>query len=269
MLKRPFFLKRKKKCTRNESNFSMTDITGRTVAAAATTTTEVTPKSPSKKKVFFDLNIAVVGEPATGKSAIISRLTNNTFPPFYKPTNGVDHSVSTVEIDEGIEAKINFWDISGHERSGTTTGSYYSKCTGFIFVFDRTRDLTLSSLLNWNMDINAGKNSYGVVFEENSSKILIANKSDLINSSYDIYNQEAEISSFSETCGIIECFECSAKSGLGLDKAIRTLAKNMVDELRKKGVVGKSLLSQSSRKTTKPKVKQQDLGPALFQSWRF
>lgn len=230
-------------------------------------------KSPRPSKVIFDLNIAVIGEPATGKTAIISRLSGGTFPPFYKPTNGVEQSVATIEIEEGVEANICFWDVSGHERFGTTSRSYCNKCTGFIFVFDCTRDLTLSSLLHWNMDVNAnaGNNIYEEVMEGDISKILIANKKDLVKPSQNNLKQEAEMSSFSETCGILESFGCSAKTGLGLDRAIHTLAKKMIENLRRKGVTGRVKTPQKKHKAEKPKPKpQQELGPApVFNSWRF
>lgn len=230
-------------------------------------------KSPRPSKIIFDLNIAVVGEPATGKSAIVSRLSGGAFPPFYKPTNGVDQSVTTIEVEEGVEANVRFWDVSGHERFGTTSRSYYNKCTGFIFVFDCTRDLTLSSLLHWNMDINsnAGNNIFEEVVEEDISKILIANKKDLVSPSQTNLKQEADMSSFSETCGILESFNCSAKTGMGLDDAIHTLIKKMIENLKRKGVTGREKTPQKKRKAEKPKPKsKQDLGPApVFQTWRF
>lgn len=233
------------------------------------------PKPAAKSKTIFDIDIAVVGEPATGKSAIISRVSGGTFPPFYKPTNGVDQSVATIELEDGVEASIHFWDVSGHERFGTTTRTYYSKCSGFIFVFDRTRDITLSSLLNWNMDINsrAANNIYDGVMEEDIVKILIANKSDLVDASHINHKQEADISSFSETCNIIERYNCSAKTGMGIDEAIRTLAKKIVENLKKKGVAGRTKSPQQTGKVEKPKSKQQqqqDLGPVpIFQTWKF
>ena len=186
----------------------------------------------------------------------------------------MDQSVATIEVEDGIEANIRLWDISGHERFGATSKSCYSKCTGFIFVFDCTRDLTLQSLFQWNMDINsnAGNNAYENVVED-ISKILIANKKDLANPSQANIKQEADISSFSETCSIIDCFDCSAKTGLGLDKAIHTLAKKMVENLKKKGVTGREKTHQKKTRAEKPKPKpkqQQNLGPApVFQSWRF
>ena len=243
------------------------DTTKNNATATAVTTTTKKVSTKPKRRTVFDLNVVVVGEPATGKSAIVSRMTQKTFPSFYKPTNGVDYAMLTFELEEGVEAKVHFWDVSGHERFGSMTGSYYNQCAGVIFVFDCTRDLTLSALSHWNTDVN-NKCHDG----KDLPKILIANKCDMLTPSQDHHGLESDMASFCETCRTIGDFTCSAKTGAGHDEAIRALAQKMIENARKKGLSGRDQTPQRANLNKRPKAKQQQkpLGPPpLFQSWRF
>ncbi|RYG48306.1 hypothetical protein EON67_07730 [archaeon] len=50
---------------------------------------------------------------------------------------------------EGKPVKIDFWDTAGQERFASMHASYYHKAHACILVFDVTRKVTYTNLMNW------------------------------------------------------------------------------------------------------------------------
>ena len=81
--------------------------------------------------------ILLIGNSAVGKSSLLLRFAENTFPESFLPTIGVDFKIKTFLL-EGQTVKLQIWDTAGQERFKTITSSYYKGAHGIIIVFDIT-----------------------------------------------------------------------------------------------------------------------------------
>ena len=66
------------------------------------------------------------------------------------------------------------WDTAGQERFRTITSSYYRGAHGIIVVYDVTDEDSFSNVKTWLNEIDRYAN-------ENVNKLLVGNKSDLVN----------------------------------------------------------------------------------------
>jgi DnaJ family protein C protein 27 len=66
----------------------------------------------------------------------------------YISTIGVDFGVRSVWID-GIEVKVNFWDLSGHPEFFDVRNEFYKDTQGSLLVFDVGNRRSFEALDNW------------------------------------------------------------------------------------------------------------------------
>jgi len=79
----------------------------------------------------------LVGDSSVGKTALLTRWSDDVFSTSYIATIGVDFKIRTVTIDKAV-VKLQMWDVAGQERFRTITRSYY-RGAGLIFMcFDVT-----------------------------------------------------------------------------------------------------------------------------------
>jgi Ras-related protein Rab-1A len=93
-------------------------------------------------------------------------------------TAGERTTATTIAGEKGEENKVKvaLWDTAGQERFRTLTRNFYRNSNGVILVFDVTDRHTFTGLKNWLAQIQ----DYA---QPNISKVLVANKSDLVESS--------------------------------------------------------------------------------------
>jgi Ras-related protein Rab-6A len=94
------------------------------------------------------IKVALIGDEATGKSAVITRYINDTFDPSYASTIGIDFSSKTV-VHEANTYRLQLWDTSGQERFRSLIPSYLRDSAVVLILFDITRQVTFESLDNW------------------------------------------------------------------------------------------------------------------------
>jgi len=134
--------------------------------------------------IEFDIlyKVILVGDPAVGKTNILSRFTKDEFMEDTRSTVGVEFSTKLFEVgDHNI--KVNIWDTAGQERFRSITLSYYKGSKGAIIVFDVSRRETFDHIEKWHKDIIENT-------EENISIVLVGNKCDL--ESREITTEEAQ-----------------------------------------------------------------------------
>ncbi len=135
-----------------------------------------------KEKIIFKgkteliTKIIVIGDPAVGKTSLLTKFTSNKFEKKYLPTVGVNIVKEPVEVQDrkGKNALVNimFWDIAGQPQFYMLHKPYFKGADAMILVFDVTRSSTFSNVKNWhNTAIKYGLSGI--------PKILIANKIDL------------------------------------------------------------------------------------------
>jgi len=117
--------------------------------------------------------VIVIGDPAVGKTSLLTNFATNKFEEKYLPTVGVSILKETIELEEK-DATVNlmFWDIAGQPQFYMLHRPYFNGADGILLVFDTTRSSTFSNVNNWyNSAVKYGLS--GV------PRILIGNKIDL------------------------------------------------------------------------------------------
>jgi len=75
------------------------------------------------------VKVISMGEAGVGKSCIIKRYCEEQFVTRYISTIGVDYGVKAVTVD-GVEAKVNFWDLAGHPEFFEVRNEFYKDTQG-------------------------------------------------------------------------------------------------------------------------------------------
>jgi len=117
--------------------------------------------------------VIVIGDPAVGKTSLLTKFAKNQFEEKYLPTVGVNIVKEPIEL-KNINATINlmFWDVAGQPQFYMLHRPYFNGADGMLLVFDITRSSTFSNINNWyNSAVKYGLSGI--------PRILIGNKVDL------------------------------------------------------------------------------------------
>ena len=163
--------------------------------------------------------VMVVGPTATGKTSLIMRFTENSFPTVHNLTIGLDVKHKTIHIDDKT-VKLQIWDTAGQERYRSVVNMHYRGAHGCIGVFDMTSRNSFEELKD-NLE------HVQELYELTGSRIiLLGNKSDL-QEQRQVTNTEA--AKFAESIGCV-FFETSAKTAENVESAFQQLAMSLVDK---------------------------------------
>lgn len=124
------------------------------------------------------IKVLSLGEPGytylysrVGKSCLIKRYCESRFIADYISTIGIDYGVKSAHID-GIDLKINFWDVAGDPQFYEVRNEFYKDTLGAILVYDTTAGKTFDVLDKWVEELRKlGGNDVVIV--------LVGNKTDL------------------------------------------------------------------------------------------
>lgn len=117
--------------------------------------------------------IIVVGDPAVGKSELITKFAEKEFEDEHLPTVGVSILRTTIELRKyNTRVHLMFWDIAGQPQFHMLHRPYFNGADGMLLVFDLTRSSSFSNINNWYS--SAVKNGLSDI-----PKILIGNKKHL------------------------------------------------------------------------------------------
>ena len=127
-----------------------------------------------KAKTDRIYKVIVIGDPAVGKTSLLTNFATNQFEEKYLPTIGVSILKETFELeDKNATINLMFWDIAGQPQFYMLHRPYYNGADGIILVFDTTRSSTFSNINNWY----SSAVKYGL---SGVPRILIGNKVDLV-----------------------------------------------------------------------------------------
>ena len=120
--------------------------------------------------------IIVIGDPAVGKTSLLTNFCGEKFNYEYVPTVGVNITKEPVTIkdDMGKEITVNLmvWDIAGQPQFYMLHRPYFNGADGMMLVYDITRSSSFSNINNWY----STSVKYGL---SGIPRILIGNKIDL------------------------------------------------------------------------------------------
>jgi len=163
--------------------------------------------------------LLLIGDSGVGKSCLLLRFADDTYTESYISTIGVDFKIRTIEL-EGKTVKLQIWDTAGQERFRTITASYYRGAHGIIVVYDVTDQETFTNVKQWLQEIDR-------FASEGVNKLLVGNKSDLVNKKVVEYTVAKE---FADQLGI-PFLETSAKNATNVEQAFLTMAKQIKDRM--------------------------------------
>jgi small GTP-binding protein len=119
--------------------------------------------------------VIVIGDPAVGKTSLLTKFTTKKFKTQYIPTVGVNivkEQVTIKEDHEDILINLLLWDVAGQPQFYMLHKPYFNGADGMILVFDVTRSSTFSNVKNWyNTTVKYGLSGI--------PRVLVGNKTDL------------------------------------------------------------------------------------------
>lgn len=192
--------------------------------------------------------ILTIGDSAVGKTCLVLRFTENKYSTDFMSTVGIDFKIKICKI-KGKTVKLQVWDTSGQERFKTITNKYYKSGDGILLVYDVTNLNSFLSLKDWmkQIELNA---------KENIQKILVGNKSDMLNRKVSYEEGEAVAKYFG-----IPFFETSAKENLNVNEMFRNITLRITDqtETSDKAKSGK-LLKDKANEIQRKMIMKDDQG---------
>ncbi|CAF1020167.1 unnamed protein product [Didymodactylos carnosus] len=177
-----------------------------------------TTTRPSEQKKEHLFKVLVIGELATGKTAVVKRYVHNFFSEHYRATIGVDFALKIVKYADDTVIRLQLWDIAGQERFGNMTRVYYKEAVGCLIVFDVTRASTFDAVMKWKNDLDIK-----VQLPDGNPVpcVLLANKCDLAKEG--LVNNTTQMDEFCREKGFCKWFETSAKENVNIEAAANYL----------------------------------------------
>ena len=169
--------------------------------------------------------LLIIGNSSVGKTSILTRYSSKTFNENYLATVGLDFFSKDETIDNKI-IRIKIWDTAGQERYKSFTKCFFQKAQGIMIVYDVTSQKSFKDLQFW---IDSLKTN---IYEDTSLVpiIIIGNKIDI--PKREVTKEDAANYAREHH---FHYYETSAKTGEGIELAIRELVKKVMNSGKKKG----------------------------------
>lgn len=168
------------------------------------------------KNKKYSLKIIIIGEPAVGKTSLVKKFVSGQFSKDYRSSLGTNIFTKQIELENGIKASIQLWDIAGQERWVKMRHVYYRGAKGVIIVGDLTRKNTFDQIEEfWVSDVKQ--------YCPQAPITLLANKNDLIKGLND-----KDFSSLGKRINTLSVLLTSAKTGENVEKAFKLIAEHAI-----------------------------------------
>ena len=184
--------------------------------------------------------LLIIGDSTVGKTSILSKYASKTFNENYLATVGLDFFTKDETIDNKI-IRIKIWDTAGQERYKALTKCFFQKAQGVMVVFDVTNQKSFDDLKFWLDSIKTH-----IYDDDYVPIVIIGNKIDLQKRVV----QKKDANEFAEQHHY-HYYETSAKTGDGIDMAIRELVKNVMNNGGKKNGRENLRISLNKKKSGK------------------
>ena len=165
--------------------------------------------------------ILLIGDSSVGKTSLIQRYANGIFKEEYLATVGLDFYTKQEAINN-INVLVRLWDTAGQERFKSLTPNYFKNAEGVIITYDITSSQSFENLKFWINSIKTNLGEKNIIIPI----IIVGNKLDM-EDMRDITREEAE--KFAKE-NKYKYFETSAKTGEGVDDAIRDLVNQVLEK---------------------------------------
>jgi small GTP-binding protein len=172
------------------------------------------------------VKLVLVGNSGVGKTAIVSRLVNDTFDLSGGSTVGVEFKSYRLETDLGPVA-FKIWDTAGQERFRSVTRAYFRNAQGALLVYSIDDEASFKDLNGWLADIQSLATPNAVIF-------LIGNKCDLEERRVVTRSQAEE---FAKRNSLIFC-ETSAKEARQISDSFAQIGRQIQVEVKEGKLTG-------------------------------
>jgi len=160
-----------------------------------------------------------VGEPAVGKTSIITKHVMSAFRENYIPTLGANIT-SNDYVVENYGVTLLIWDIAGQEIFSRVREKYYGGAKAAFVVYDVTRPETLEGARKWVEDLKH-------FIPGPIPMVVVGNKIDLKRK---VTREEGE--KFAKKLGAM-FIESSAKTGENIPEVFKEITKALVNKVTK------------------------------------
>ena len=184
--------------------------------------------------------LLIIGNSTVGKTSILSKYASKIFNENYLATVGLDFFTKDETIDNKI-IRIKIWDTAGQERYKALTKCFFQKAQGVMVVFDVTNQKSFDDLKFWLDSIKTH-----IYEDEYVPIVIIGNKIDLQKRVV----QKKDAADFAQK-NHYHYYETSAKTGDGVDMAIRELVKSVMNNAGKKNGRENLRISLNKKKSGK------------------
>jgi len=168
------------------------------------------PMDPNEAQIR--LKVVLMGDPAVGKSSIISQICSGEFTDKYFPTIGVEFNTAK-DLGLGDHQRMVLWDIHINPKMKAIAMSATKGTHGVVFVYDITKKQSLEHLEALIAD-------FRTLVGASIPGVLVGNKADL---STDRVVFQSDATVFAQKHGL-HFFEVSAKDGSGLKEPFLALS---------------------------------------------
>ncbi|KAG1930457.1 ras-related protein Rab-37 [Pimephales promelas] len=165
----------------------------------------------------FTHKTILVGDSGVGKTSLLVQFDQGKFiPGSFSATVGIGFTNKVLTVDE-LKVKLQIWDTAGQERFRSVTHAYYRDAQALLLLYDITSKSSFDNTRAWLTEIHEYAQDDVVI-------MLLGNKSDM-SSGRVIRREDGE--KLAREYGVI-FLETSAKTGLNVDEAFTTVAKELV-----------------------------------------
>ena len=166
------------------------------------------------------LKLALLGDPAVGKTSLINQYTQHHFTTDYVPTLGVNIIVKELYLEDlNIYVRIVLWDIAGQNKYDLSRKMFFQGCVGALFIYDTTRHATFKNVeIKWLNDLK----QYS---DKKLAYLLIGNKIDLKDSKVVSTEEGQELA---EKINASDFIETSAQSGENVEHAFKKVVNRVL-----------------------------------------
>ena len=165
--------------------------------------------------------VVLVGDVATGKTALIQRLITNGFAEGHAQTIVASCQSKTIALKDR-QVTINIWDTAGQERFRSLIANFYRGSNGIIICYDVSEASSLEVIPTW---VEAAHNNV----EDDVCWLLVGCKNDLVSSV-----DEERLQDIIERYGFTH-MTCSSKTGENVNEVFKKLCELIVSKLPNTG----------------------------------
>lgn len=173
----------------------------------------------------YSFKILIIGDSGVGKSALLTRFSDNVFIPTFTSTIGIDFNSRMIRVDKAV-CKLEIWDTAGQERFSTITANYYRGAQGALLVYDVDSKSSFEHVRQW---YDRAKMLGGSDLE----CLLVGNKIDLANRQVSF----EEGSELAQELGV-SFIETSALSGSNVEQAFVTMTAAIKASVDRRNLTG-------------------------------